>query len=87
MTNVEGTPRTYFGAVFAPASEGGLVFSAQLFVFLALILCSGASAQNKQRSDYIRSSQPPLLKYKELVALNEEETIDAHSSPTNWTLC
>ena len=76
MTNVEGTPRTYFGAVFAPASERALVFSVQLFLLLALILCSGASAQNKQRSDYIRSSQPPLLKYQELVALNEEETID-----------
>jgi len=76
MTNVEGTPRTYFEAAFVAATERALVFSVQLFLFLALILCSGASAQNKQRSDYIRNSQPPLLKYQELVALNEEETID-----------
>jgi endonuclease/exonuclease/phosphatase family metal-dependent hydrolase len=76
MTNVEGTPRTYFEAAFVAATERALVFSVQLFLFLALILCSGASAQNKQQSDYIRSSQPPLLKYQELVALNEDETID-----------
>jgi endonuclease/exonuclease/phosphatase family metal-dependent hydrolase len=76
MTNVEGTPRTYFEAGSLPASRSALVFSVQFFLFLVLILCSGASAQNKQRSDYIRSSQPPLLKYQELLALNEEETID-----------
>ena len=41
-----------------------------------MILCSGASAQNKSGSDYIRSSQRPLFNYKELVALGEQETVD-----------
>ena len=76
MTNVEGTPRTYFEAAFVPATERALVFSVQLVLFLALILCSGASAQNKHGSDYIRNSQPPLLNYQELVALSEQETVD-----------
>lgn len=43
-------------------------------LFLALIWCPRAFAQNG--SNYIRSSQPPLLTYQELVALDEHETID-----------
>jgi hypothetical protein len=76
MTNVEGTPRTYFEAEFVPASERALAVAGQLVLFLALLMCSRASAQNEHVLDYIRSSQPPLLTYQELVALNEGETID-----------
>jgi endonuclease/exonuclease/phosphatase family metal-dependent hydrolase len=76
MTKVEGIPRTHFEAIFLPASERALAVAGQLVLLLALILCCKASAQNEHGSDYIRSSQPPLLTYEELVALNEEETID-----------
>jgi hypothetical protein len=76
MTNVEGTPRTYFEAEFVPASERALAVAGQLLLFMALLMCSRASAQNEHGLDYIRSSQPPLLTYQELVALNEGKTID-----------
>jgi endonuclease/exonuclease/phosphatase family metal-dependent hydrolase len=76
MTNVEDAPSTYFEARVAPASERALAVAGQLVLFLALLMCSRASAQNEHGSDYIRSSQPPLLTYQELVALNEEETVD-----------
>jgi endonuclease/exonuclease/phosphatase family metal-dependent hydrolase len=55
---------------------GAFAVAAQLFLLLAVILCSRASAQNDQGADYIRSSQPPLLTYQELVTLGEQETID-----------
>ncbi len=48
----------------------------QLVLFLALLMCSRASAQNEHGADYIRSSQPSLLNYKELVALGEQDTVD-----------
>jgi endonuclease/exonuclease/phosphatase family metal-dependent hydrolase len=76
MTNRGRRARTRFEARFLPPSQGAVVAAVQLVLLLTLILCSRASAQNEHGSDYIRSSQPPLLTYKELVALNEEETID-----------
>ncbi|QNI31147.1 endonuclease/exonuclease/phosphatase family protein [Alloacidobacterium dinghuense] len=48
----------------------------QLFLLLALTLCSNVSAQNKRNADYIRNSQPQLLTYQELMALGEQETVD-----------
>ena len=48
----------------------------QLALFLTLILCSGASAQNGTGADYTRTSQPAMLSYQELVALGEQETVD-----------
>ena len=77
MEKLRQTPETHRKATFLPLSGAALAVTGQLVLLLALILSSGASAQNKRASDYIRSSQPPLLNYKELVALNEEETIDA----------
>ncbi len=76
MANFGAMPRTQFKAMFLPASVGAVGVARKLALLLVLILCSGASAQNKPRSDYIRSSQPPLLNYKELVALGEQETVD-----------
>jgi hypothetical protein len=55
---------------------GAVAGVGQLGLLLALILCSGASAQNKRGSDYIRSLQPRLLTYPELVALGEQQTVD-----------
>jgi endonuclease/exonuclease/phosphatase family metal-dependent hydrolase len=49
--------------------------AAQL-VLLAVILCSGASAQNEHSAEYVRSLQPPIFTYQELVALGEQETVD-----------
>jgi endonuclease/exonuclease/phosphatase family metal-dependent hydrolase len=49
--------------------------AAQL-ILLAVILCSGASAQNEHSAEYVRSLQPPIFTYQELVALGEQETVD-----------
>ena len=76
MTNVGGTTRTHFEAMFLPSNGGALPVAGQLVLLLAFILCSRASAQNEHGADYTRSSQPPLLTYRELVALGEQETVD-----------
>jgi endonuclease/exonuclease/phosphatase family metal-dependent hydrolase len=76
MTKFRPTHETHREALFLSPGEGALAVLGRPVLFLALIFCSIASAQNKQRSDYVRSSQPPLLKYQELVALDEKETID-----------
>ena len=75
MTKFE---RAHLKASCLPVNDcvGALAVAGQLIFLLALILCSRASAQNKQGADYIRSSQPPLLNYQELVALGEQETVD-----------
>src|ERR1700734_955828 len=59
-------------------AEGDRVRSVgvQLALFLTLILCSGASAQDRTGADYTRTSQPEMLSYQELVALGEQETVD-----------
>jgi Endonuclease/Exonuclease/phosphatase family len=59
-------------------AEGDRVRSVgvQLALFLTLILCSGASAQDRSGADYMRTSQPEMLSYQELVTLGEEETVD-----------
>ena len=48
---------------------------AQLALFLTVILCSAASAQNGNSADYTRSAGPPMFSYQELVALGEQEII------------
>ena len=75
MTKFE---RAHLKASCLPVNDcvGALAVAGQLIFLLALILCSRASAQNKQGADYIRSSQPALLNYQELVALGEQETVD-----------
>jgi hypothetical protein len=45
-------------------------------LFLTLILCPGASAQEGTGADYTRTSEPAMLSYQELVALDEQETVD-----------
>jgi Endonuclease/Exonuclease/phosphatase family len=47
-----------------------------LALFLILILCCGASTQNRTGADYTRTSQPAMLSYQELVTLGEHETVD-----------
>jgi endonuclease/exonuclease/phosphatase family metal-dependent hydrolase len=49
----------------------------QLALFVSLILCSAGSALDGPGGDYTRTSQPALLSYQELVALDEQETVDA----------
>ena len=58
---------------------------AQLALFLTLIWCAGASAQNGTSADYTRTSQPAMLSYQELVALGEE-TVDPALSAKLHTL-
>jgi hypothetical protein len=55
---------------------GAIVLAGQLFLLTASILCPKASAQNDQATDYVRSSQPLLLNYQELVTLGEQESVD-----------
>ena len=76
MTRFGQTPKTHLGAVFFPEPGAALVAAAQLVLLLTLILCSRAFAQNEHGAGYIRSSQPSLLNYKELVALGAQETVD-----------
>jgi endonuclease/exonuclease/phosphatase family metal-dependent hydrolase len=64
--------KTHFEAV----PLGTVAAAAQLILFLTLIWTSTASAQNAPQADYIRSSQPPLLNYQELVTLGDQETVD-----------
>ncbi len=68
-------PRTHLEAVLPPASRRAVVIAGQVVLLLTL-MCSRTFAQNGQRSDYTSSSQPPLLNYRELVALGEQETVD-----------
>ncbi len=76
MTRFGRTPRTHLEIIFLPACGSAVAAAGQLVLLLALILCPGASAQNENGADYIRSSQPPLLTYQELVTLSEQETVD-----------
>jgi len=76
MLRLGRMPRTHLEAMFLPASGGAVAAAGQLVLLLALLLSSRAFAQNEHRADYIRSSQPPLLNYQELVALGEQETVD-----------
>jgi endonuclease/exonuclease/phosphatase family metal-dependent hydrolase len=48
----------------------------RLALFLTLILCSGALAQDRTDADYTRTSQPAMLSYPELATLGEQETVD-----------
>jgi endonuclease/exonuclease/phosphatase family metal-dependent hydrolase len=47
-----------------------------LALFVILILCSFASAQDGSGGEYTRTFQPAMLSYQELVALGEQETVD-----------
>jgi endonuclease/exonuclease/phosphatase family metal-dependent hydrolase len=72
MTKFERMQKTHFQAV----PFGTFAAAGQLILFLTLIWTSTASPQNAPPADYIRSSQPPLLNYQELVTLGEQETVD-----------
>src|SRR5580704_12092830 len=71
MTKLRLSRTASFGDVGVIAAFG------QLVLFVALILSSSASAQNDPVTHYIRSSQPPLLNYRELVTLSEQETVES----------
>ena len=76
MTRFGQTPKTHLGARMFFEDGGAVIAAVQLAVFLSLILCSGAFAQNEHGADYIRNSQPPLLTYQELATLGQQETVD-----------
>jgi endonuclease/exonuclease/phosphatase family metal-dependent hydrolase len=59
-------------------TKGGHARSAgaKLILFLTVILCCGAPAQDTRDADYTRASQPAMLNYQELVTLGEQETVD-----------
>jgi len=72
MTKFGRMQKTHFQAV----PFGTVVVAGQLILFLTLIWTSIASSQIAPQADYIRSSQPPLLNYQELVTLGVQETVD-----------
>ena len=76
MTRLGQTPKTHLGARMFFEDGGAVIAAVQLAVFLSLILCSGAFAQNEHGADYIRNSQPQLLTYQELATLGQQETVD-----------
>ena len=69
-----------FGRIQWSHFEGvtfGFVAAAGQIVLLLTLICGDTGfAQNVPQGDYIRSSQPPLLNYQELVTLGDQETID-----------
>ena len=72
MTKFGRMQKTHFQVV----PFGTVAVAGQLILFLTLIWNSIASSQNAPQADYIRSSQPPLLNYQELVTLGVQETVD-----------
>ena len=76
MTIFERMLRTHFEAMSLAVNHCVRAVAVQPALFLTLILCSGASAQNRTGADYTRSFQPPLMSYQELVTLGEQETVD-----------
>jgi len=78
MTKSGRSRRAILKSISLPVNDclGVVAVAGQLVLLLAVIFCSTASAQKEQGANYIRSSQPPLFSYKELVALGEQETVD-----------
>jgi hypothetical protein len=76
VTIVKQTLKTPLGGRFLVEGNRAPSVGVQLGLFLILILCSFASAQERSRADYTRTSQPAMLSYQELVALGEQETVD-----------
>ncbi len=73
---LQPTRRTrHEGMVFTGGGRARWV-GLQCLLFLAWMLCPGASAQDKSAAGYTRTSQSPLLNYQELVALGAQETVD-----------
>src|SRR5580658_6671042 len=67
---------TYVGAISLNKCLGAAVVAGQVVLLLLLTSNSPVSAQTDQAPEYIRSSQPPLLTYQELVTLGEQEMVD-----------
>jgi endonuclease/exonuclease/phosphatase family metal-dependent hydrolase len=76
MTILKQTFKAHLEGRSLVEGNGVLSVGVQLAMFLTLILCSGASAQDRTGTDYTRTSQPTMMSYQELVALGEEEAID-----------
>jgi endonuclease/exonuclease/phosphatase family metal-dependent hydrolase len=70
------TLNTHFEGSSLADGDRVRAIAVQLVLFLTLILCSGASAQDAAGADYTRTSQPEMLTYQELVTLGEQETVD-----------
>jgi endonuclease/exonuclease/phosphatase family metal-dependent hydrolase len=76
MTILKQTFKEHLDKRSLVEGNGVLSVGVQLAMFLTLILCSGASAQDRTGTDYTRTSEPTMMSYQELVALGEQETID-----------
>jgi hypothetical protein len=76
MTVLEIILRTHREGISLAKSNHTLSIAAKLALFLTVIWCCGASAQDPTAADYTRTSQPAMLSYQELVTLGEQETVD-----------
>jgi endonuclease/exonuclease/phosphatase family metal-dependent hydrolase len=65
---------------------GAAVVAELVVLVLILTLGSWAAAQNEQAANYMRSSQPPLLNYQELLTLSQQETVEAPLATKMHTL-
>ena len=69
-------PKIYHEGKALAKADLARVMRVQLALFLLLIMCSVASAQDGAGGDYTRTSQPKMLNYQELVALGEQESVE-----------
>jgi endonuclease/exonuclease/phosphatase family metal-dependent hydrolase len=78
LTKLKRIRKTYLNTILLSigASADAGAAAVQVVLLVTLILCSTASAQKEHEADYVRSSQPPLLSYQELVALGAHGTVD-----------
>jgi endonuclease/exonuclease/phosphatase family metal-dependent hydrolase len=76
VTRVGRLDRSQLNTISLLTGAAAGVIRGQLALFLILILYTTASAQENHGTDYIRSSQPPLLSYEELVTLSQQEAVD-----------
>src|SRR5580704_12248640 len=76
MTVLEIMLRTHREGISPAKNNHALSMAAQLALFLTVIWCCGASAQDATTADYTRTSQPAMLSYQQLVTLGEQETVD-----------
>ena len=76
MTRFGRLHRSQLNTISLLTGAAAGVIRGQLALFLILILYTTASAQENHGTDYIRSSQPPLLSYEELVTLSQQEAVN-----------
>jgi len=78
VTKLERLLELHLGNLSLLAAKGltTAFVAGQISLISTFVICTSAFAQNDHGAEYVRSSQPPLLSYQELVTLSEQEKID-----------